>query len=110
MGRLTLRLPDSLHRRLAEEAAREGASLNQYLLYLLAQGAGSPYALHLVPDDEIRDQEHAYGDLLAELGSATHEEISAALAAREDAEPEAGLTPDLLDRIRAQIEGKPTRR
>jgi antitoxin HicB len=37
-GQFRLRLPKSLHRQLAESAAREGVSLNQYVLMLLAQG------------------------------------------------------------------------
>ncbi|HEV7515587.1 MAG TPA: toxin-antitoxin system HicB family antitoxin [Thermoanaerobaculia bacterium] len=38
-GRLLLRLPRSLHRRLAREARRQDVSLNQYLVALLAEGA-----------------------------------------------------------------------
>ena len=36
-GKFVLRLPKSLHRRLAMEAEKEGVSLNQYALYKLAQ-------------------------------------------------------------------------
>jgi antitoxin HicB len=36
-GRFNLRLPRSLHRTLVESAEREGVSLNQYVLMLLAQ-------------------------------------------------------------------------
>ena len=36
-GKFTLRLPKSLHQRLALEASREGVSLNQYALYKLSQ-------------------------------------------------------------------------
>jgi predicted RNase H-like HicB family nuclease len=36
-GRLLLRMPRSLHRRLAEDAAREGVSLNQYIVSLLQE-------------------------------------------------------------------------
>lgn len=36
-GRLLLRLPRSLHRRLAEDAEREGVSLNQHLVALLSE-------------------------------------------------------------------------
>ena len=35
-GRFLLRLPKSLHARLAEDARREGVSLNQYAVYRLA--------------------------------------------------------------------------
>lgn len=37
-GKFNLRLPRSLHRRLAESAEREGVSLNQYVVTLLDKG------------------------------------------------------------------------
>jgi len=37
-GKFVLRLPKSLHARLAQEAERDGVSLNQYALYRLAGG------------------------------------------------------------------------
>src|SRR3954452_9313993 len=43
-GQFRLRLPKSLHRQLAESAARDGVSLNQYVLMLLAQGEARPRA------------------------------------------------------------------
>lgn len=39
-GKFVLRLPKSLHRRLAEQAEREGVSLNQYAVSLLSQVSG----------------------------------------------------------------------
>jgi antitoxin HicB len=39
-GRLTLRMPKTLHRRVAELARREGISLNQFLLAAIAFEAG----------------------------------------------------------------------
>ena len=36
-GRIVLRIPRSLHKRLKDAAAVEGVSLNQYMLYKLAQ-------------------------------------------------------------------------
>ena len=35
-GRLVLRIPRSLHKALKQEAAIEGVSLNQYMLYKLS--------------------------------------------------------------------------
>lgn len=35
-GRMTIRLPTSLHQRIAEEAEREGVSINQWVLTKLA--------------------------------------------------------------------------
>ncbi len=36
-GRLVLRIPRSLHKALKEQAAAEGVSLNQYMLYKLSR-------------------------------------------------------------------------
>lgn len=36
-GRITLRAPKTLHRKLIEQAEKEGVSLNQYLVYLLSK-------------------------------------------------------------------------
>lgn len=36
-GQFKLRLPKSLHKQLAEEAKRDGISMNQYCVYLLSQ-------------------------------------------------------------------------
>lgn len=38
-GQFKLRLPKSLHKRLAERSSEEGISMNQYCLYLLSRGA-----------------------------------------------------------------------
>ncbi|MCA1670005.1 MAG: type II toxin-antitoxin system HicB family antitoxin, partial [Thermomicrobia bacterium] len=37
-GKFNLRLPRSLHRKLAESADQEGVSLNQYAMQVLARG------------------------------------------------------------------------
>lgn len=39
-GRLNLRIPKSLHRKLAKSAEREGVKLNQLAIYLMANGIG----------------------------------------------------------------------
>lgn len=39
-GKFVARIPKSLHEKLAEKARDEGVSLNQYVEYLLAKGAG----------------------------------------------------------------------
>ncbi|MCL2638789.1 MAG: type II toxin-antitoxin system HicB family antitoxin [Oscillospiraceae bacterium] len=38
-GQFKLRIPKSLHKTLAERSKQEGISMNQYCLYLLADGA-----------------------------------------------------------------------
>ena len=39
-GKLNLRIPKSLHKKLAESAKREGVKLNQLAIYLMASGIG----------------------------------------------------------------------
>jgi len=99
MTRMTLRIPDSLHVRLVEAAGREGVSLNQYLVYLLAQGSASPYSVRPVPEDEVREQRREYGDFLEELGSVTDAELGAVLEERDSVQPEPGLTEELVERL-----------
>lgn len=41
MSRLTLRLPESLHHKLARQAKDEGVSLNQMIVYLLTRMTGN---------------------------------------------------------------------
>jgi len=38
-GRILVRIPKSLHRQLAQDAKREGISLNQYALYKLSRNS-----------------------------------------------------------------------
>ena len=39
-GQFVIRLPRSLHKKLKEEADKEGVSLNQYIVFVLAESAG----------------------------------------------------------------------
>lgn len=105
MSRLSLRLPESLHRQLAMQARREGVSLNQYLVYLLAQRSAPSYSVEPVGEEEVAEQRQAYAALLGRLGAATHSEIRAAMDAREPAEPEPGLTPEIMEGLRRRIGG-----
>ncbi|HEX9735449.1 MAG TPA: toxin-antitoxin system HicB family antitoxin [Thermoanaerobaculia bacterium] len=52
MARLALQLPDTLHRQLTFRARREGVSLNQYLVYLLAQRLAPAGADGVSPRDD----------------------------------------------------------
>lgn len=44
-GKFLVRLPKSLHRQLAEEAEREGVSLNQWITAILSRAVGSSQVL-----------------------------------------------------------------
>ena len=43
-GQFKLRLPKTLHRSLSEHARREGISMNQYCMYLLARNDAAKYS------------------------------------------------------------------
>ena len=49
-GQFKLRLPRSLHRSLAEHSQREGISMNQYCVYLLAK------TMHSMPGEPESSQ------------------------------------------------------
>ena len=40
-GRITVRVPKTMHKELIEEADEEGISLNQYLIYIISKGMKS---------------------------------------------------------------------
>lgn len=103
MSRLTLRLPDSLHQQLEQMAENEQISLNQYIVYALTRQLTMAYNVQPVPEKVIAEQRAAYSALLQSLGRASFDEIQQALAAREAAEPEAGLTPEVVETLRTKI-------
>ena len=74
-GKFLVRVPRSLHRRLAEAAEQEGVSLNQYVNVLLAQGvadapAGGPpahsRASYVAGSAEVHEPPAEYGGRPAE--------------------------------------------
>ena len=75
MSRLTLRLPESLHHLLAEQARREGVSLNQYLVYSLTR---------LVSVEDLHEQLETFKALVSRFPEDDAEtSLQALLAARE---------------------------
>lgn len=106
MSRLTLRLPDSLHRQLEQMAENEQISLNQYIVYALTRQLTLAYNVQQVPDKVVAEERAAYSALLQTLGRASFDEIQQALAAREAVDPEPGLTPEVMEGLRARMKGK----
>ena len=53
-GKFVARLPRSLHRQLAEEARRQGVSLNQHVVALLSRGDAQSYIERQLADLEAR--------------------------------------------------------
>ena len=103
MSRITLQLPETLHRHLASQAQREGVSLQQYILYALTRQLAHSYTVHVVSEEAVAQQQEQFGALLEELGQADPAMLTAALAARDLSVPEPELTPDVLTRLRARL-------
>ena len=96
MSRLTLRLPETLHQQLAYLAEGEGVSLNQYIVYALTRQATLAYSIQVVPEAEVEQQQQAFQLLIKQLGQASSAEIQFVLATREQTEPEADLSSDVV--------------
>ena len=103
MSRITLQLPETLHRHLVSQAQREGVSLQQYILYTLTRQLAHSYTVHVVSEEAVAQQQEQFGALVAELGQATPTMLTAAFAARDLSVPEPELTPDVLTRLRARL-------
>ena len=104
MARLSLRLPDALHDRLTLQARREDVSLNQLLVFLLAERSRPAYTV--VPAEKtVEEQRAAFARLRERLGSASDEEVWKILDEREPAPPDAdtGWTPELRHALEERI-------
>jgi len=103
MGRLTLRLPESLHRQLESRARQEKVSLNQYLVYALTRHVAMAYMVTPIPEEAVQQQREAFAALLESLGQASSAEIRQALDEREEVAPESGLDPEVVACVRQRI-------
>ena len=103
MSRLTLRLPESLHRQLESRAKQEKVSLNQYLVYALTRHIAMTYMVTPMPEEALQQQREAFAALLENLGQASFTENRQALAEREQVTPEPELDPEVATRLRQRI-------
>lgn len=106
MARFTLRLPETLHQELESRAEREQVSLNQYIVYTLARHVAATYTVQVLPEEHLREQRQRYDALLENLGRPALEATRAFLADREAGEPEEGLTPEIVERLRRRIDAQ----
>ncbi|BFM39004.1 toxin-antitoxin system HicB family antitoxin [Synechocystis sp. LKSZ1] len=104
MSRLTLRLPETLHQQLAYLAEGEGVSLNQHIVYALTRQAALAHAIQVVPEAEVEQQQQSFQLLIKQLGQALSAEIQSVLATREQTEPEADLSSDVVARLQERIQ------
>jgi hypothetical protein len=103
MSRLTLRLPETLHRQLEELAQGEEISLNQYIVYALTRQVTLAYTVQAVPEKAIAQQRATYTALLQTLGEASFNQIEQAMAEREEVPLENTLTTEVVQTIHRRI-------
>lgn len=103
MGRFTLRLPETLHQELETRAQQEGVSLNQYVVYALTRQVATSYTVHVLPEANVKEQKARYEALLESLGRPSAAATRQFLHERELAEPEEGLSPDMIASVEAKI-------
>ena len=92
MSRLTLRLPDSLHRQLSDQAKQEGISLNQYIVYALTREATVAYTIRPVSD--TASQKVAFDALLR---------ASFEIRAVMNEKALSGLSADVIARLKQKL-------
>lgn len=106
MSRLTVRLPDTLHQQIEQRAQEEGVSMNQYIVFALTRQVGRDYNVQQLSENMVAEQRAHYRTLLDTLGRASFSQIQEVLNEREQVEPEMGLTPDVVDKLRQRIAAK----
>lgn len=106
MSRMTLRLPETLHRALEEQATREGVSLNQYIVFALSRQSTIDYITLPVPEHTVREQRARYNALVGGLRRGSPEEVDAALATRDVVQPEADLAPETIKKLKGHLKRK----
>lgn len=105
MGQITLQLPETLQKELESIAKAEGVALAQYIIYSLTRQVNSGYFVRPVPPEAIAQQRQQFNELLETWGeAASGQEIDGFLNAREIAEPEPELTPELIAKVQALID------
>ena len=57
-------------------------------------------------NEDIAKQQENFNKLIAKLGEVNSEEVKQALSKREIVEPEAELTPEIINRLQAKIQNQ----
>ena len=103
MSRLTLRLPETLHRQLETLAKHEQTSLNQYIVYALTRQAAEAYTVQEFSEGAVTQQRVRFNALLQSLGQVSPEHVEKVLAQREQTKPERGLSPKIVKRVQRRV-------
>ena len=89
MGALTIRFPESLHKRLKVLAAKEGVSLNQFVV-LAASEQAMRYEAETEQIAALKARARSYADALREQGLTPAERMEQLMNKGPDFEPREG--------------------
>jgi hypothetical protein len=103
MSRLTLRLPETLHHKLANIAKSEGVSLNQYIVYALSCQIHNSYTIDSLSEKEIEQQKTAFNQLIKDLGNLEDDEIRTILNQREKVDPDEELPLEIRNKLISKL-------
>jgi hypothetical protein len=103
MSRLTLRLPETLHNKLANIAKSEGVSLNQYIVYALSCQIHNSYTIDSLSEKEIEQQKTAFNQLIKDLGNLEDDEIRTILNQREKVNPDEELPLEIRNKLISKL-------
>ncbi|WP_204103181.1 MULTISPECIES: toxin-antitoxin system HicB family antitoxin [Spirulina sp. CCY15215] len=102
MSELTISLPENLYQKLTALATENGFSTSQYITYLLIQQLNSDKSIEKVSEPAIAQQKK-FTELLETLGKVSQEETEIILKAREQVDPDEGLTSEIIARFQQKI-------
>jgi uncharacterized protein (DUF1778 family) len=102
MSRLTVRLPETLHRQLKLAAESEGVSLNQYIVFALAQKTAPSFFITKHSEQDVKAQMDRFLAYLERAPKATEAELLRFLEAREKDDED--VDPEVLKRLEERIE------
>lgn len=74
-----------------------------YIVYLLTRQVMQAYMVEVLPEEEVAQQRAQFAALLDRLGEASQTEMEKVLAEREVVEPEPGLSPEVVARLREHL-------
>jgi hypothetical protein len=75
MGALSLRLPESLHRKLGEVAARDGVSINQWISSAVAEKMSAQLTQEYIAERAKRASRKKFDAILARVPDVEPEEV-----------------------------------
>jgi predicted HicB family RNase H-like nuclease len=103
MSQIEISVPDTLLYQLKTSARREGVSLEQYIIFALTRQTMLTPVFRKVSEGDAEFQQNDFIERIKRLGNASSDELEKILQEREIVEPECGLEPETVLRLKNRI-------